>query len=272
MIMHIIKKMNFLRLPKSRSCDATQNHRSSDPNLNETWQDHLAITTESNSSQCSTDDSHSASEMTLDHRLDCMETLSGHLPGNRTEGAELLQEARAEDKFRINTSALSSPEDSASSDGSNVSAEDQTSEQTDDPTFTVCPSTSQMLLDTRDDLAVDNDVALTNMASHEPHCPNTTLQSPDFIRGDHQYSSGQTAAVDDASLMLPHKSGVSEQEPAVTQRSTTSGDEDKDELRLHNDVVQVRQMEAERRLQVDALKKLWSRMHVNGKLVRNRFN
>ncbi|XP_065107130.1 phosphatidylinositol-3,5-bisphosphate 3-phosphatase MTMR3 isoform X1 [Paramisgurnus dabryanus] len=274
------------RLPKTRSCDdlpaATQNHRSSDPNLNEMLQDHLTITTESNSSQCSTDDSHSTSEMTLDHRIDCMK-----MPGDRTKGAELcvengvtdsqsehvLQEDNMNLEFRINTSALSSPEDSASSDGSNASAEDQTSEHTDDPTY---QPTSQMLLAAPDDLAVDNDVPLTNTPSHEPsteepHCPNSTLQSPDdVICGDHQYNSTdvQTATGGDASLTLPHKCswGFSEQEPAVTQRLTTSGDEDKDELRLHNDVVQVRQMDAERRLQVDALKKLWSRLHVNGKL------
>lgn len=286
-----LRDTNFHRLPKTRSCDnlptacesstsTTQNHSCSDPNLNDRRVS-LDITMTTESDRNSSDYSAEDSETTLDNTISRMETLDGRLPGNSTEGAELSVETEVIDSLmdlQKNTPAFRHPEedsvDSSSSDSSNVNAEDLKHGSV---TCTVCPASSQQLLDTRDhpeinststntpnhDLSQSNNRSLSENSREKPQTPDD-ICSPD---------DRQTTAAGDASLMPPHKSstGVLERGPVATQRLTASGRMDKDGLSLNGDAVQVRlrQMETGNGLQVDMLKlkKLWSHLHVNGKLV-----
>ncbi|XP_057175733.1 myotubularin-related protein 3 isoform X1 [Triplophysa rosa] len=265
------------RFPKTRSCDdlpaacesststsTTQNHSCGDPNRNDRRVSlDIVMTTESdrNSSEYSAEDTHSHSETTLDDRINCAETLDGRLPGNSTEGAELCMETEVSD-----TSAFRRPEedsvDSSSSDDRNVSAEDQTSdvsEDVKDGSFT----------STHDD-GLHPEVVLTSTPGHDLSrsdsrsvSENSTPQTPEDVCAP---DDGQTTAAGDAS----HTKGVLERGLVASQRLTASGHMDKDGPSLNGNAVQerLRQMETGNGLQMDMLKlqKLWSHLHVNRKL------
>ncbi|XP_056600963.1 myotubularin-related protein 3 isoform X2 [Triplophysa dalaica] len=263
------------RFPKTHSCDdfpaacetsTTQNHNRNDRRVSLD----IVMTTESdrNSSEYSAEDTHSPSESTLDDRIDCVETQDGRLPGNSTQGAELCMESEVIDSqmdLQSDTSAFRRPEedsvDSSSSDDSNVSAGDQTSDVSEDVKDGSFTSTHDdrlhpevVLTNTYGlDLSQSDSRSVSENSTEKP--PTTTPQTPEDVCAP---EDGQTS----------HR--VLERGLVASQRLTASEHVDKDGLSLNGDAVhaRLRQTETGNGLQVDMLKlqKLWSRLHVNGKL------
>ncbi|KAK2910822.1 hypothetical protein Q8A67_002955 [Cirrhinus molitorella] len=282
------------RLPKTRSYDdlptscegLTPNRRSSDPNLNEKWQDRLLALEIGNDKQTS-------ESVDLNQRL-CLNTnRSVELNTDRSEsGAELpvtdsqMQNTSQEENRKLNllknTPAFDIPEESAL----NVSnCEDQTFESPEE--LEEKPTSQQILPTNENGLHLDNDVpsdepseSSSQSSLESSSSPNHTTQTLNGVCSPSQHplcplsppsvnqdEGSQMSAAGDASPTSPHKHSL-----GVSGRLAALGHLDKDGLSLHSDAVQVRlrQMEAGHQLQVETLKKqvqeLWSRLHVNGKL------
>ncbi|XP_073695711.1 phosphatidylinositol-3,5-bisphosphate 3-phosphatase MTMR3-like isoform X2 [Garra rufa] len=274
------------RLPKTRSYDdlptscegLTPNCRSSDPNLNEKWQDRLLA----NDKQTSERDG-------LNQRLG---SNTKHTDPGPENGAELsvtdsqMQNISPEENRKLdllnNTSAFNIPEESSlnannsedqtfeSPEELKVNPESQTNRNGELTPDSPCNSThdpsessSQSSTESCSSSSPNHTTQTLNgvcSPSQHPVCP---LSAPSA----NQDGGFQMSAAGDASPTSPHKHSL-----GVSGRLAALGHLDKDGLSLHSDAVQVRlrQMEAGHQLQVETLKKqvqeLWSRLHVNGKL------
>ncbi len=285
------------RLPKTRSyedlptsCEGlTPNRRSSDPTLNETWHERrlsleISVTTQADGNHTQTSERDG-----LDQRLGLNTKLSEELNTDRSEnGAELSvtdsqMQNISHEEHRKNTPAFDIPEESALKESN---SEDQTLESPQELEKKRTPASQHPL---------QTNIELTPEGLHLDHCTIThdssesssqssmeSLSSPNHTTlnsicspSQHPvhplFPSADRDAAGDASPTSPHKRPL-----GVSGRLSALGHLEKDGLSLHSDAVQVRlrQMEAGHQLQVETLKKqvqeLWSRLHVNGKLVRSK--
>uniref|UniRef100_A0A671S6G7 phosphatidylinositol-3,5-bisphosphate 3-phosphatase n=1 Tax=Sinocyclocheilus anshuiensis TaxID=1608454 RepID=A0A671S6G7_9TELE len=291
------------RLPKTRSyndlptsCEGlTPNRRSSDPNLNEKWHDRLlaleiSVTTEACGNHTQTSE-HGGLNQRLGLNTDDSKASNTDRPGNGAEPSvndgQLLntsQEVREDDDRMLdllnNTPAFSISAESALN-ASN--SEDQTFELEEKhlpasqhplPTNENSELTPNADNDAPYKITHDPSESSSQSSMESSSSPNHTTQTLNGVCSPSQhpvrplFPSANQDAAGDASLTSPHKRSL-----GVSGRL---GHLDKDGLSLHSDAVQVRlrQMEAGHQLQGETLKKqvqeLWSRLHVNGKLVRNK--
>ncbi|KAL0194400.1 hypothetical protein M9458_012696, partial [Cirrhinus mrigala] len=276
-------------LPKTRSYDdlptscegLTPNRRSSDPNLNEKWQDRLLALEISMTKEADGNDTQTTERDGLDQRLGLNTNNSDRsenvveLSGTDSQMQNISQEENGKLDLLNDTPAFDTQEESAQN-ASN--SEDQTS-----PEKLEEKPASQHPLPTNenselppDGLHLDNDT--TCNITHDPSesssqsslesssSPNHTAQTLNGVRSPsqdpvcllsppsaNQDGGCQTSAAGDASPTSPHKHSL-----GVSGRLAALGHLDKDGLSLHSDAVQ-----AGHQLQVQ---ELWSRLHVNRKL------
>uniref|UniRef100_A0A8C2G6F5 phosphatidylinositol-3,5-bisphosphate 3-phosphatase n=1 Tax=Cyprinus carpio TaxID=7962 RepID=A0A8C2G6F5_CYPCA len=267
------------RLPKTRSYDdlptscegLTPNRRSSDPNLNEWHERRLTLEISLNTNL--------SDELNTDH------------PEN---GAELsvtdsqMQNTSQEEHRKLDllkNIRRNTPEESALNENNQTLELPEELEEKRPPVSQHPLQTNENIELTPDGLLLDNSTIThdssecsSQSSMESSSSPNhTTLngvcspsQHPLFPSSDRD-SGSQMSAAGDASPTSPHKHPL-----GVSGHLSALGHLDKDGLSLHSDAVQVRlrQMEAGHQLQVETLKKqvqeLWSRLHVNRKLVRNK--
>uniref|UniRef100_A0A8C2G6J3 phosphatidylinositol-3,5-bisphosphate 3-phosphatase n=1 Tax=Cyprinus carpio TaxID=7962 RepID=A0A8C2G6J3_CYPCA len=283
------------RLPKTRSYDdlptscegLTPNRRSSDPNLNE-WHERrltleISVRTEADGNHTQT------SERGLNTNLS--DELNTDHPEN---GAELsvtdsqMQNTSQEEHRKLDllkNIRRNTPEESALNENNQTLELPEELEEKRPPVSQHPLQTNENIELTPDGLLLDNSTIThdssecsSQSSMESSSSPNhTTLngvcspsQHPLFPSSDRD-SGSQMSAAGDASPTSPHKHPL-----GVSGHLSALGHLDKDGLSLHSDAVQVRlrQMEAGHQLQVETLKKqvqeLWSRLHVNRKLVRNK--